>query len=317
MLVMSFSKLLEHFEFSNQYMNYGLCGISSMMYSVIITAALTISTLVPIAVDGEESIRRLNLGNWANIIKENDLDDILIHRKRMQIDGLRGKADNLTEESILFSALSFTAFLSMAMADRVRFNDLLIDDTGLRNFGNIIYIIVTGKIRESETNILEYLRGSSILFIALLLLLCSIFFMCNIVALARFNDRHHKADSFVKAAEWLNAKEESISEAEGSYKKESYKAAILGILDSANYPIMATKIPLVQMKIFRMAGITCFLLCGLVCANLFSSFIFTAVLLIILLGIAIEIADSLFHSISKLWGRGDNRLIKLFDSHDA
>lgn len=202
----------------------------------------------------------------ASRLPAEDRNDIHIITQITNLESLHRRVDTYTLESALLSALSFSSFLSIVLAERDYLDDLeglFMDPLSWEPLPTVLGISgVTYPYPPTG-----YINDNMVGMISLALLLCAATFLGVLVARLRFNDGYRDADCLLRTAERLNDKEDKAIEANQVERLEIYSNAIENMLYRSQELQTALTITLLTMRISRNAGILFFsvalILCGL------------------------------------------------------
>jgi hypothetical protein len=251
-----------------------LAAIVAALFWLIFGAVWAFANLTPAASEIDFSALRGETGEIPDLDPE-DQNDIHIIREMANLESLHRKIDTYTLEGALLSALSFSSFLSIVLADRDYASQLqtLFSPQLEHLHAGAAVLPVIGPLDGLAYPSAQYLGEHIVGWIAISLLLCATTFLGVLVARLRFNDGYRDAESALKAAERLNELEASALERDQSVKAAAYSRSIEELLrravelqDGLTYNVM-------HMRWSRNAGILCFVATLILCGFFFNAWV--------------------------------------------
>ena len=259
----------------------------------------------------------------ATRLSAEDHNDIQIINQQAHLDSLHRRVETYTLESALLSALSFSSFLTIAMAESNRVEGNFIDQLGKLATASLEWrdqpfeLPLPGNIMIDKVPVLPpgFLEAHNVALIALALLLCATTFLGVLVARLRFNDGYREADSVLKAANKLNDKQEKVVRGGDASRHDTYAKAIATMLEKSAQLQRGLDLMLTYMRLSRSAGILFFIIALGLCGLLFSWIVMVAIFVVMGCAWVVGYIDTLVRSIRRrdvFNERGVGMLLKPF-----
>lgn len=229
-----------------------------------------------------------------------DHNDIQIIQLMAHLDSLHRRVETYTLESALLSALSFSSFLSIAVAEAGYLDDLKALFDARPEWRHLPFSIpLPGDLRIDSLPLWprNFFFDHTIPLISLALLMCATTFLGVLVARLRFNDGYRDADSVLKAAERLNEKEDDALQRGDQARLANYSIAIAKMLDKADQLQRGLDLMLTYMRFSRNAGVVFFIGALILCGLLFSPIVAIAITVIMACAFLVGYIDSLVRGV--------------------
>jgi hypothetical protein len=220
-----------------------------------------------------------------------DINDAEIIRLETSISSILQQVDSYSLESTLFGALAFSAFISL-----LSFDSLFTDGVnGITIFLHQIFDKSIGQNTLSSLISSQLSHSSFIVIIAILTLMCSVFFLSVVVSRLRFYDFLRSVEQSIRLARAYNDKEEELynlmfqinSENDRrivSDRHQELNRKIASIISSASKLHEQLMPTVTYMSISRNLGILTFLLILIISASMISTYL--AILFVLLFLVA-------------------------------
>lgn len=252
-----------------------------------------------------------------------DHNDIQIINQQAHLDSLHRRVETYTLESALLSALSFSSFLTIAMAESDSDQGFFLDQLRALATASLDWrtqpfkLPLPGDIVIDKVPVLPpgFLETHNVALIALALLLCATTFLGVLVARLRFNDGYREADSVLKAANKLNDKQEKALHGGDDGRHDIYGKAIGSMLEKSAQLQRGLDLMLTYMRLSRSAGILFFILALGLCGLLFNWMVTVAILMVMGCAWVVGYVDTLVRGIRRrdvFNQRGVGMLLKPF-----
>jgi len=259
----------------------------------------------------------------ATRLSAEDHNDIQIINQQAHLDSLHRRVETYTLESALLSALSFSSFLTIAMAESDSDEGNFIHQLGKLATASLDWreqpfeLPLPGNIMIDKVPVLPpgFLEAHNVALIALALLLCATTFLGVLVARLRFNDGYREADSVLKAASRLNDKQELAQRGGDGSRHDTYGKAIAAMLEKSAQLQRGLDLMLTYMRLSRSAGILFFILALGLCGLLFNWMVTVAIFVVMGCAWIVGYVDTLVRSIRRrdvFNQRGVGMLLKPF-----
>lgn len=202
-----------------------------------------------------------------------DQNDIAIIRQMANLTSLHRRVEAYTLEGTLLSALSFSSFLAVILADSHDYLALI--GSMVPRDADWLELPMALRLAGFETATqlplprIEYLSRNVMGFICLVLLLCVASFLGVLIGRLHFNEGYRDAESFLRAAERLNEKEERQLERGDAARAEQYRHSIAEMLERAAELQDGMNLMVMHMRVSRNAGVFFFMLSVVLCGLFF------------------------------------------------
>ncbi|MEL7542886.1 MAG: hypothetical protein AAGJ70_03845 [Pseudomonadota bacterium] len=278
--------------------------VIAALVTLLLTAALMGNTFT-IPVNNDFDYRSEADSLLDQRLGRSDQNDIEIITKAADLKMLLRRIDSYTLESALLSALSFSSFLSIILADgkdyiteiKKLFGDSMACAT-LPDWSDTLSF-APPQVCYLDLFSVAYIQENLIGLICLSLLICAAMFLGVLVARLRFNEGLRDAEVAIQTAERLNEKEEEAIKSGREQRAKRYAVAIRDYTRDAEKLERELNPTVFVMRVSRDLGVLFFIVPLILCGFFFSPFV--------ALGLLVAFAVSL------LFGQAD-RLRRKFKS---
>ncbi|MEO0617865.1 MAG: hypothetical protein AAFZ01_01145 [Pseudomonadota bacterium] len=208
-----------------------------------------------------------------------DQNDIEIITKAADLQMLLRRIDSYTLESALLSALSFSSFLSIILADSkdyiAEIQKLFGDGMACAALPDWSQALSTAVPQVCYLNLfsIAYIQENLVGLICLSLLICAAMFLGVLVARLRFNEGLRDAEVAIQTAERLNEKEEEAIKAGRERRAKRYAVAIRDYTRDADKLERELNPTVFVMRVSRDLGVLFFIVPLILCGFFFSPFV--------------------------------------------
>jgi len=205
-----------------------------------------------------------------------DQNDIEIVKLDVDVATANKRVDTYTLESTLLSALAFSAFVGILMAEKVTLEGInWLAETPMQCQAMSLYSFSQTLCWPMLNQ--DFLSAHIVSAISLCLLLCSVFLLAVLVTRLRFNEAIRYVEEDLGKAKALNGKEEALN-AQRDDRTTNYLEQIAKLIEQARLGQSDLRSMTGFMKIFRDVGILFFIFAISLCGLYFSPYLSLCIL---------------------------------------